>query len=68
MPDELWIALSYETGQDAFWIRHALQGRGIECCLVDPASISVEHQKWRDKTHRMEVIVLAINLRVLAAW
>ncbi|MEX3816613.1 IS110 family transposase, partial [Paraburkholderia sp. BR13439] len=65
LPAELRIAVSYEAGQDAFWIYRALQARGIEYYVVDPASIPVERQKRRAKTDRLDVIRLVINLR---AW
>jgi transposase len=57
--------VSYEAGQDAFWICRALQARGIECYVVDPASIPVERHQRRAKTDRLDVIKLVINLR---AW
>ncbi|ADG20803.1 transposase IS116/IS110/IS902 family protein (plasmid) [Paraburkholderia atlantica] len=65
LPAELRIVVSYEAGQDAFWIYRALQARGIECYVVDPASIPVERQKRRAKTDRLDAIRLVINLR---AW
>jgi transposase len=57
--------VSYEAGQDAFWICRALQARGIECYVVDPASIPVERHQRRAKTDRLDVIKLVTNLR---AW
>ena len=57
--------MSYEAGQDAFWICRALQARSIECHVVDPASIPVERHKRRAKTDRLDAIKLVINLR---AW
>ncbi|MGF6963860.1 transposase [Paraburkholderia sp. WC7.3g] len=65
LPASVRIVVSYEAGQDAFWIYRALQARGIECYVVDPASIPVERQKRRAKTDRLDVIRLVINLR---AW
>ncbi|KDP87465.1 transposase [Cupriavidus sp. SK-3] len=59
------IVVSYEAGQDAFWIYRALRTRGIECYVVDPASIPVERQKRRAKTDRLDAIKLVLNLR---AW
>ena len=53
--------MSYEGGQDAFWICRALQARAIECHVVDPASISVERHKRRAKTDRLDVIKLVVN-------
>src|ERR1700686_5333082 len=41
LPAGVRTVVSYEAGQDAFWICRALQVRGIECYVVDPASIPV---------------------------
>ncbi|MGF6260869.1 IS110 family transposase [Paraburkholderia youngii] len=65
LPLETRVVASYEAGQDAFWICRALQARGIECHVVDPASIPVERHGRRAKTDRLDVIKLVINLR---AW
>ena len=65
LPAGVRIVVSYEAGQDAFWICRALQARGIECYVVDPASIPVERHQRRAKTDRLDVIKLVINLR---AW
>src|ERR1700683_1600800 len=65
LPTAIRIVVSYEAGQDAFWICRALQARHIECYVVDPASIPVERHKRRAKTDRLDVIKLVINLR---AW
>ncbi|MGF6439566.1 transposase [Paraburkholderia youngii] len=65
LPLETRVVASYEAGQDAFWICRALQARGIECHVVDPAGIPVERHRRRAKTDRLDVIKLVINLR---AW
>ncbi|WP_454751875.1 IS110 family transposase [Cupriavidus necator] len=65
LPAGVRIVVSYEAGQDAFWICRALQAHGIECYVVDPASIPVERHRRRAKTDRLDVIKLVINLR---AW
>src|SRR6202051_1406916 len=65
LPAGVRTVVSYEAGQDAFWICRALQARGIECYVVDPASIPVERHKRRAKTNRLDAIKLVINLR---AW
>jgi len=65
LPAGVRVVVSYEAGQDAFWICRALQARGIECYVVDPASIPVERHKRRAKTDRLDVIKLVTNLR---AW
>src|ERR1700686_816346 len=59
------IVVGSEAGPDAFWIWRALQAHGIECYVVDPASIPVERHRRRAKTDRLDAIKLVINLR---AW
>ncbi|MFP3605921.1 IS110 family transposase [Paraburkholderia sp. SIMBA_053] len=65
LPANVRVVVSYEAGQDAFWICRALQAHGIECHVVDPASIPVERHKRRAKTDRLDAVKLVINLR---AW
>jgi len=65
LPAGVRIVVSYEAGQDAFWICRALQAHGIECYVIDPASIPVERHRRRAKTDRLDAIKLVINLR---AW
>jgi transposase len=65
LPPNVRVIVCYEAGQDAFWICRALQARGIECHVVDPASIPVQRQKRRARTDRLDAIRLAINQR---AW
>jgi transposase len=65
LPAGVRTVVSYEAGQDAFWICRALQAHGIECYVVDPASIPVERHRRRAKTDRLDAIKLVINLR---AW
>jgi transposase len=59
------IVVSYEAGQDAFWIYRALRLKEIDCYVVDPASIPVERHQRRPKTDRLDAIKLVTNLR---AW
>jgi transposase len=59
------IVVSYEAGQDAFWIYRALRLKEIDCYVVDPASIPVERHQRRPKTDRLDAIKLVMNLR---AW
>jgi transposase len=59
------VVVSYEAGQDGFWISRALGKRGYEVLIVDPASIPVERQARRAKTDRLDVIKLVTSLR---AW
>src|ERR1700738_5477615 len=65
LPAAVRNVVCYEAGQDAFWICRALQAQGIECYVVDPASIPVQRHKRRAKTDRLDAIGLVINLR---AW
>lgn len=48
----------YEAGRDGFWIDRALQGRGIENRVVDPASIEVNRKQRRVKTDRVDAEAL----------
>ncbi len=61
LPAGVRVVVSYEAGQDAFWVCRALQARGIECYVVDPASIPVERHKRRVKTDRLDVVKLVTN-------
>lgn len=65
LPTGVRVVVSYEAGQDAFWICRALQAHGIECYVIDAASIPVERHKRRAKTDRLDVTKLVVNLR---AW
>lgn len=57
------VVVLYEAGQDGFWISRALQERGYEVVVVDPASIPVERQTRRAKTDRLDAIRLLSCLR-----
>src|SRR6266568_4308268 len=59
------IVLCYEAGYDAFWLARFLKARGIECLVVDPASMQVNRRARRAKTDRIDVGML---LRALIAW
>jgi len=59
------VVVSYEAGQDGFWISRALTTLGYEALIVDPASIPVERRARRAKTDRLDVIKLVTSLR---AW
>ncbi|CAB3809820.1 hypothetical protein LMG27177_06924 [Paraburkholderia fynbosensis] len=65
LPADVRVAVSYEAGQDAFWIYRALQALGIERYVIDAASIPVERHKRCAKTDRLDAIKLVTNLR---AW
>jgi transposase len=59
------IMVCYEAGYDAFWLARFLKARGIECLVVDPASLQVNRRGRRAKTDRIDVGLL---LRSLIAW
>ena len=59
------IVLCYEAGYDAFWLARFLKARGIECLVVDSASMQVNRRARRPKTDRIDVGKL---LRGLIAW
>jgi transposase len=65
LPAHTPIVVSYEAGQDAFWIYRALRLKEIDCYVIDPASIPVERHQRRAKTDRLDAIKLVTNLR---AW
>src|SRR5215470_14234639 len=43
------IILCYEAGYDAFWLARFIQARGIECLVVDSASMQVNRRSRRAK-------------------
>ena len=59
------IVLCYEAGYDAFWLARFLKARGIECLVVDAASMQVNRRARRAKTDRIDVGML---LRALIKW
>ncbi len=58
------ILVCYEAGYDGFWLARALVKIGIECRVLDPASIQVNRRARRVKTDRIDVLAL---LRALIA-
>lgn len=58
------ILVCYEAGYDGFWLARSLAKRGIDCRVLDPASIQVNRRARRVKTDRIDVIAL---LRALIA-
>src|SRR6478752_9960583 len=59
------IVLCYEAGYDAFWLARFLKARGVECLVVDAASMQVNRRARRAKTDRID---LAKLLRALITW
>lgn len=65
LPEGVRVVVTYEAGQDGFWIQRALSALGYEVMIVDPASIPVERRARRAKTDRLDAIMLVTSLR---AW
>ncbi len=59
------VALCYEAGYDGVWLSRFLEQRGIECLVMDPASLQVDRRARRVKTDRIDVEKL---LHTLIAW
>ena len=58
------ILVCYEAGYDGFWLARVLAKMGIECRVLDSASIQVNRRARRVKTDRIDVLAL---LRALIA-
>ena len=59
------LVLCYEAGYDGFWLARLLEQHGIECKVMDPASLQVDRRARRVKTDRIDVEKL---LQALIAW
>jgi transposase len=59
------VTLCYEAGYDGFWLTRLLEYRGIDCLVMDPASLQVDRRARRAKTDRIDVEKL---LHTLIAW
>jgi len=59
------IVLCYEAGYDGFWLARLLENHGIDCLVVDPASLQVDRRARRVKTDRIDVEAI---LRTVIAW
>jgi transposase len=62
--DERRILVCYEAGYDGFWVARSLTRLGIDCRVLDPASIQVNRRARRVKTDRIDALAL---LRALIA-
>ena len=58
------IVVCYEAGYDGIWLARSLAKIGIDCCVLDPASIQVNRRARRVKTDRIDSLAL---LRALIA-
>ncbi len=59
------VILCYEAGYDGFWLARFLEQRGIDCRVMDPASLQVDRRARRFKTDRLDVENI---LHTLIAW
>ncbi len=59
------VTLCYEAGYDGFWLARFLEKRGIECLVMEPASLRVNRRARRVKTDRIDVENI---LHTLIAW
>ena len=59
------VTLCYEAGYDGFWLARFLDQRGIECLVMEPASLQVNRRARRVKTDRIDVESI---LHTLIAW
>src|SRR4051812_10779667 len=59
------VVSCYEAGRDGFWLRRCLLSHGVECIVVDSASIEVNRRKRRSKSDRLDAIKL---VEMLIRW
>jgi transposase len=52
------VTVCYEAGRDGFWLQRFLAAAGIECLMVDSASIEVRRRARRTKTDRLDALKL----------
>ncbi len=52
------LLVCYEAGYDGFWLARSLRAEGIECRVLDPASLQVNRRARRVKTDRIDVLML----------
>src|SRR5215468_6569449 len=52
------IVVCYEAGYDGFWLARSLAKIGIDCRVLDPASIQVNRRARRVKTDRIDALAL----------
>jgi len=60
------VVCGYEAGRDGFWLARYLGARGIDCVVLDPASLPVERRARRTKSDRLDVHLLLRGLMGLA--
>lgn len=56
------VVVGYEAGHEGFWLVRALRERGVECEVIDPASLQVDRRSKRRKTDRLDAEALTMAL------
>lgn len=59
------LVVCYEAGYDGFWLARALGARGIDCRVLDPASMQVNRRARRVKTDRIDTLSLLRAIRAV---
>lgn len=52
------LLVCYEAGYDGFWLARSLATEGVDCRVLDPASLQVNRRARRVKTDRIDVLML----------
>ena len=47
------VTLCYEAGYDGLWLARFLEQRGVDCLVMDPASLQVDRRARRVKNHKL---------------
>jgi hypothetical protein len=56
------LFVCYEAGYDGFWLARSLAAEGVDCRVLDPASLQVNRRARRVKTGRIDVLMLVIAI------
>ncbi|TWB33304.1 transposase [Nitrospirillum viridazoti] len=59
------VVCCFEAGRDGFWLHRSRLAHGVDCHVIEPASILVNRRARRAKTDRLDTEGM---LRLLAAW
>jgi len=62
LEDSCPVVSCYEAGRDGFWIHRALDARGVNNIVIDPASVDVSRRRRKRKTDRLDGEKLLENL------
>jgi len=50
------LLVCYEAGYDGFWLARSLAAEGVDCRVLDPASLQVNRRARRVKTDWIDVL------------